>query len=385
MKIPRQAKLYECIIALYGLSVGIHSLLTGTLPSWHVTLFFVAAGIGFLQITVQLPSGAIYSPSLPIIMAALLMHGLPLAALILILGCMIIRYRKGERWSSILFSGGMVTASAQVALFIYETSRNLAWLGAEDVVAVIVATMAFDLANVALGVGQGALLRRVSAWKLYQQCLFRDRSVLVIPYHLLTLLTCLLYMDRGFLGLTTGLLCVLAIKMLLVFQTNLAETNEQARLDHLTGTYNYRFLSEWFATHASEMEKKRRALSVFFIDMDHLKEINDQHGHPQGDRAIMHLADILRHSIRSTDLLCRYGGDEFVIVCPDMDGKTAGDVSARIRSIAQDTPFQAGDQSFPLRFSLGIASYPEDNGKVNLDLIRQADQVMYREKHRSPS
>ncbi|OGW60016.1 MAG: hypothetical protein A2V83_07590 [Nitrospirae bacterium RBG_16_64_22] len=151
--------------------------------------------------------------------------------------------------------------------------------------------------------------------------------------------------------------------------------------DDLTNLFNMRYLAR---TLEVEIERARRhgaSVSLIFIDLDHFKEINDQHGHLMGSRVLVEVAQILLHNIRSIDVVARYGGDEFVVVLPQTDPAAAFAIAERVRrSIAGHTFLKGEGLQIRLTASCGIAAYP-DHAKSKEDLIRLADEAMYRVKH----
>lgn len=151
--------------------------------------------------------------------------------------------------------------------------------------------------------------------------------------------------------------------------------------DDLTNLFNMRYLAR---TLEVEIERARRhgaSVSLIFIDLDHFKEINDQHGHLMGSRVLIEVAQILLRNIRSIDVVARYGGDEFVVVLPQTDPAAAFAIAERVRrSIAGHTFLKGEGLQIRLTASCGIAAYP-DHAKSKEDLIRLADEAMYRVKH----
>lgn len=122
------------------------------------------------------------------------------------------------------------------------------------------------------------------------------------------------------------------------------------------------------------------ALAVIFVDLDGLKEVNDDFGHAAGDRALVKVARVLESTVRPGDLVTRYGGDEFVLLVERLDRREARNVAERlhgdlIAALAQ--PIEASETS--VTASVGIAIYPED-GETGDELVRKADALMYRHK-----
>jgi diguanylate cyclase (GGDEF)-like protein len=150
-----------------------------------------------------------------------------------------------------------------------------------------------------------------------------------------------------------------------------AQLRELVVTDPLTGLPNYRRLLEVLAVEIARADRERQPLAVVFFDMDGLKDINDEHGHLVGSRAVSRFAETLRAACRTTDTAARYGGDEFVAVLSDTDHEGARLVVNRI------TERLATDADHPtLSVSAGIAVYPRDGGTPTT-LLSAADRALY--------
>jgi diguanylate cyclase (GGDEF)-like protein len=116
------------------------------------------------------------------------------------------------------------------------------------------------------------------------------------------------------------------------------------------------------------------------IDLDDFKRINDEHGHQAGDRVLRAIAAALRMAVRSSDVVARYGGDEFVALMPDTDVTEAARVSERARQAVSDLAHTMADGSVShVACSVGLAQHPGD-GQTGRDLLRRADAAMYADK-----
>jgi diguanylate cyclase (GGDEF)-like protein len=146
------------------------------------------------------------------------------------------------------------------------------------------------------------------------------------------------------------------------------QLRELARVDELTGLPNRR---AWAAELPRAMERSRRdgsPLSVALLDLDHFKRFNDEFGHPAGDRLLKGASAAWRATLRVTDELVRYGGEEFIILLPGADGQEAATIIERLRPV---TP--AGQT-----FSAGIATW--DALETSDELVARADRSLYRAK-----
>jgi diguanylate cyclase (GGDEF)-like protein len=154
-----------------------------------------------------------------------------------------------------------------------------------------------------------------------------------------------------------------------------------AQTDGLTGLYNHRFFHQLLAVEISRASRFQRPLSLIMLDLDLFKAYNDVNGHQAGDRALRQLAWLLKHSSRSYDLIARYGGDEFAIILPETNKKTAGEVAERIRVSIAKAPIEHAEvlPGGCCTVSLGIASFPDD-ALEERDLVREADRALYQAK-----
>lgn len=141
--------------------------------------------------------------------------------------------------------------------------------------------------------------------------------------------------------------------------------------DGLTTLYNYRYFKEFLAYEFSRLARQPEKMSALMIDLDNFKEYNDTHGHPAGDELLRKLAKLLKDSVRDIDTVCRYGGEEFVLLLPRTDKKGAEIVANRLLTMA--------NLYLPVTLSIGIATYPDD-AQDERGLIDKADQALYNAK-----
>lgn len=155
-----------------------------------------------------------------------------------------------------------------------------------------------------------------------------------------------------------------------------------ANTDELTQLYNRRYIDEWLRTRLSSTTKPD-SCSIILMDIDHFKAVNDTFGHAGGDTVLQQLANILQTNHRETDLVGRYGGEEFVIVLPGCSAEIALGVAEKLRRLIKQTTVSLDDHSVSVTASLGVAttgpqSHRDDEQPINgRGLLAQADQALY--------
>jgi diguanylate cyclase (GGDEF)-like protein len=172
--------------------------------------------------------------------------------------------------------------------------------------------------------------------------------------------------------------CAIAIENAILFQ----RTEQLTITDDLTKLFNSRYLNVYIGREIKRCKRHGIPLSIIFLDLDGFKSVNDQHGHLAGSRTLTEVGGILAEAVRESDILARYGGDEFVVVLPETPPAGALVIAERIRRAIAAHPFLR-EEGLEARISasFGIASYP-DHALTPEGLIQKADQAMYRVKEK---
>lgn len=159
------------------------------------------------------------------------------------------------------------------------------------------------------------------------------------------------------------------------------QIRKQADTDELTGVASRRYLLAELEARLLEANRYQRPFSLFLIDVDHFKNINDQFGHQVGDSMLKMIADVCLRSIRKVDTFGRYGGEEFLVVCPNTGSSEAKLLAERMRQSVSEASLGGEHTALRVTISIGIAS-SEDWSESSYDLIGLADEAMYAAKGR---
>ena len=202
-----------------------------------------------------------------------------------------------------------------------------------------------------------------------------------------------------FLGYSTGVsflsiitagnfAAALAPMLLVAYITNMLSQdimNAMARIrliaetDELTHAYNMRAFNAIARRECALADRYNRTFSLLMVDSDNLKKVNDTHGHKAGDRLIKLVVQCIQDDLRTTDVVARYGGDEFICLLPETGLEPASQVAERIRRRIEETALNAGQDAVPTSVSIGVATYPEHGDEFDT-LAKNADRALYSSK-----
>jgi len=150
--------------------------------------------------------------------------------------------------------------------------------------------------------------------------------------------------------------------------------------DELTGLYNMRAFSAILQRAFQQAVRYSHALSLAMIDSDNLKAINDSFGHDAGNKLLLSVVDRIRGAVRASDVIARYGGDEFVVLLPQTGPSGALEVAERIRHAIEECRIDIGGHVARTSVSIGIVSFPADGGDLAA-MMEKADRALYKAKH----
>lgn len=153
--------------------------------------------------------------------------------------------------------------------------------------------------------------------------------------------------------------------------------------DGLTGLYNRRRMSELLQQTVVEATRTSQRFAVLFIDLDGFKRINDHFGHSLGDEVLTTAAGRIASRARTGDIVCRFGGDEFIVILPAVASRTAAEDVASAIAGRIALPYRLSGEELRITAAVGLSMFPED-GRSAAELLRRADQLMYRAKSTAP-
>lgn len=154
--------------------------------------------------------------------------------------------------------------------------------------------------------------------------------------------------------------------------------------DGLTGLYNHRFFHIRLEEELARCRRHNKPLSLIIMDMDNFKEVNDNYGHQEGDKVLSFIAGLLKEGFRSSDVVARYGGDEFVAILPETDKKIATHIAERILEKIKTTDIPVPDKKLRLSVCIGISSVSPEEGLSSRELVSRVDSALYEAKKIAP-
>lgn len=160
-----------------------------------------------------------------------------------------------------------------------------------------------------------------------------------------------------------------------------SELEKVSRTDGLTGLFNRRYWQERYEReYRLSVRNKNTPSSLMILDIDHFKRVNDTHGHQAGDEVIRTLADLITETMRTTDIIGRYGGEEFVVFLPNTDLSNAKIVAERLRQKSENCPVVYEDITISFTISVGLAEFSADYPSP-MAWLEEADQALYSAKN----
>lgn len=157
------------------------------------------------------------------------------------------------------------------------------------------------------------------------------------------------------------------------------EIEQAVIVDELTSLYNRKYMNTQLMQHISQYNRNKTPFSIVLLDLDHFKLVNDTYGHLMGDDVLRKFATLVNESKRENDIICRYGGEEFIVILPNTSKEQAYHFLNRLKKVLSEVYFYANDESFQITFSAGITEINEKNNHPK-KLIDEADKALYHAK-----
>ncbi|MDG5472524.1 diguanylate cyclase [Jeotgalibacillus sp. ET6] len=222
-----------------------------------------------------------------------------------------------------------------------------------------------------------SVLKRTVAMVVHANIMFSIILLMIIPdwesIYLLILLYWLLSAAGGFASM-------FFVKYIMKSHYLLAKYETESGTDFLTGLSNTRQFSDRWAALILNAKQKNESISLLMIDIDYFKFVNDTYGHPAGDLVLKELGQLLKHSVRSFDIVSRNGGEEFSVILLDSSHQKAAQMAEEIRSAVEAYRFKLSPEvSISITISIGIATFP-DKVKDSEQMKAAADKCLYKAK-----
>ena len=315
--------------------------------------------------------------------------------LLLILVMLFLFVTQPEMARNVIVVGILVAFAVFILLFRY--TRTLAKRTASKIAVEILVMVAFLTGVLAFaGAAGGALVNLYLLPIITAALALGKRATLLVMALVVGCYFLLATLEAGIDALSADLairaIGVMAPFVLVAFLTTLLAENihtAKARIralsdrDELTMLYNMRAFKKLAEREHEGAMRRGDAYSILMVDVDQLKGINDTYGHEAGNRAIQMVADALLRLTRSSDIVARYGGDEFIVLLAHVDGEIARDVAQRIRNVVFATTLEVGVKIVRIKVSVGVGTFPEDGSSVQA-IMTVADRAMYKDKEIKP-
>jgi len=191
-------------------------------------------------------------------------------------------------------------------------------------------------------------------------------------------------LQGSLLGLViSSILASIHMRKIAEFETALVNKNRElevlATIDGLTGVMNKRMFNEMMTKYLEAAQRNEKPLVFLYLDLDHFKRINDQHGHQVGDIMLIKFTDVVGKCLRKSDLLGRVGGEEFAVVLYETDLEAAVNVAEKIRAKVQEAGYQYDGQFVRITTSIGISQIETDADDIEI-IQQRADKALYKAK-----
>jgi diguanylate cyclase (GGDEF)-like protein/putative nucleotidyltransferase with HDIG domain len=349
---------------------------------WVTVVTFAAVATLFDIRPIVLPSSDKLSLVTPLLFTAGVIYGVFTITIICLLMIISLVFINHKKWISHTFNGVQYTLSSLVGFYFYNLFYNQEVASFfVNLPAFIAFSISFYLTNVFLLTTYLTLHSKKPIMVFLK--IFLERKALLIFFTMMSLglIMAEIVQKEGLLGVLS--FCAIMWTLGVSYRSYYKMFDHFRALsekDELTKLYNHRYFQEQLELTLKNEEK----LTLLLLDIDHFKIYNDTFGHPQGDKLLREISDLLISNIPLNGVACRYGGEEFAIILPNVDTKEALSIAESIRKKVADYPFY-GREYMPekcVTVSIGVSTSPEMATKRE-QLIMLADQALYKTKYSS--
>ncbi|PLS14757.1 diguanylate cyclase [Bacillus sp. M6-12] len=377
-----QLKAYHLICASIFLLLFYQLFHPLSMSTWVSIIIFAGAAALFDIRPIVLPSSDNLSLVTPLLFTAGILYGVFSIFLTSLIMTIFLISLYPKKWVSHSFNGIQYSLSGYIGFFFYFLFFNTE---VESFIANGLAFIAFAISFFASNVLFLSLylcIRSKESLVMYLK-IFLDKKAVLIYFTMmpLGLIMAAVVKEEGILGIL--LFCLIMWTLGISYRSYYKMFDHFRSLsekDELTKLYNHRYFQGNLESTINNVEKG----ALLLIDLDHFKVYNDTFGHPEGDKLLREVAGILSARIPADAIACRYGGEEFAIILPNVDSKSAIEVAELIRRSISDFPFK-GKEHMPnkkVTVSIGISTFPEMSA-TREQLIMLADQALYKTKYSS--
>lgn len=372
---------YETFISIIGLTIILLNL-----PEWSMfkqgeILYFIFLCILASNTAIQFKSGINMTLTLPVSIFLLLICDLNIAIVIGSLGVLSYHIFTKQSLEKVLFNISQYTISIYLSgsflHLYYERTLNLPG----DFLFIIPVILIFEVCNLILVSGALALKSAQPFLEVLISGLKEPH--IALPLYLSNgLIMFICYQAYGIWGLAVIIIPLFSIKWLLHASASVEIHKENSFLCPTTKLKNSRSLNEWMKNKFPKVIYHDQRISFILIDIDNFKQINDRYGHEKGNQVLAEFGELIKEQIPETDLIYRYGGEEFVIILPSYNDEQAYQIIERFRKMSSQHLFSGHQQ---VTFSAGIATLDvnllnDRNLDTANELLRRADMAMYSAK-----
>ncbi|MBM6616835.1 diguanylate cyclase [Bacillus suaedaesalsae] len=346
---------------------------------WLVIITFSLVATVYDLRPIVLHSGDNLTLATPLLFTAGVLYGVSTIFFINLLVTILLMFFVPKKWFIHIFNGVQYTISGVIGLWVYkliESNFTFEW---NELVAFAGFSIVFYIMNVLLL----TTFIHFQDGREYREMfpIFMEKKTIIIYFTTLAigLLMVTVVKHEGLVGFLV--FCLILFGLTLTYRSFYSMFDHFKSLsekDELTRLYNHRYFQEYLEKVIEQGQK----VSLLIIDLDHFKKYNDTFGHPKGDVLLRDIANIIKQNISESAIASRYGGEEFTVILPDVDKKSAVAIAERIRVAVASHQFE-GSEQMPYKcitVSIGVSVFPEMS-MTREGLIDLADQALYTSKN----